>query len=232
MSRIIIKNVSKSLTESSLKEVLQNRLAESNVNNITDIKLIKKEHNTHGYAFVGFELESSACKAIQILDNSYLENSKVSAEIALCKNDPSRPKSYKDRQEEFKRRQKEKDDYVKLCQMKSKLQKAGNNNFLLRKLLTKFKKEPQFMEYLRITLNNSPILEKLDSQLLSGSERKEESEEGENKNDSGISEEEKDVMPGNLKEQQEKLSAELSRAQLWSSIIGNSQQFNSKVDES
>ena len=199
------------MTQDSLQNILTQKVNDGKLDKVTDLKLVRKsEKASTGFAFVGFDTHEAASKAVQLLNNSYIQSTKVSVEIAKSLNDPDRPLSYKKKQEEYRNKQKEKDDYIRICKMKVTLRSAENDQTRLRKLLNRFKNDEKFVEYLKTTLNAAPIMNKVEKTLSKKEETNDEEDnsdheiEADNNEDSGIDE----------------ISDDQTHAQLWANIIG------------
>lgn len=81
MSRLIVKNLPKHLTE----EELARHFAKDA--KVTDAKIMMKNGRSRLFGFVGFKSEEEAKKAKEYFNNTYLHTSKLSVDLALAQND-------------------------------------------------------------------------------------------------------------------------------------------------
>lgn len=84
MSRIIVKNLPKGITEEQIKKHFEVKGV------VTDVKILKTPNGqTRNFCFVGFKSEDSTKKAIGYFNNTYIKTSRITVEIAKLQNDPS-----------------------------------------------------------------------------------------------------------------------------------------------
>lgn len=84
MSRIIVKNIPKEITEKQLQEHFSKKGL------ITDVKIMKKENGqSRKFAFIGFKNEVEGNEAIKYFNNTFLWTCKIIVESAKVQNDPS-----------------------------------------------------------------------------------------------------------------------------------------------
>ena len=77
MSRIIVKNIPKSITEKDLKNHFSLK------GDITDIKIM----NNRLFAFIGFKSEEQAVEAVKYFNNTYVWTSRITVELAKVQGD-------------------------------------------------------------------------------------------------------------------------------------------------
>ncbi|KAF2368890.1 RNA recognition motif domain [Trinorchestia longiramus] len=156
MSRIIIKNLPKIVTQEKLIDHFKGQGV------ITDSKLAYRDGTFRGFAFVGFESPEQAQAAVKGFNNTYFYNSKIIVELAKDLNDASRPKSQKQLQKE-KQEQAEKIKHErKLLKEKARLKASGGNASVKAAILEKHKNDPKFLRYLELNLGpNSDLLEEV-----------------------------------------------------------------------
>ncbi|XP_050436168.1 probable RNA-binding protein 19 [Adelges cooleyi] len=89
MSRIIVKNLPKAITEDKLRETFSHKGV------ITDVQLkYTKDGKFRYFAFVGFQSEEEAKNAIDYFDNSFLNSSRIKVEQCANLGDENKPKSW------------------------------------------------------------------------------------------------------------------------------------------
>jgi multiple RNA-binding domain-containing protein 1 len=89
MSRVIVKNLPKNITEGRLREVF------SAVGEVTDVRLLKTARGQfRRFAFVGYKTEKQAGAAVSFFNQSFIDTSKLEVEIAKTFGDPSLPRPW------------------------------------------------------------------------------------------------------------------------------------------
>lgn len=84
MSRIIVKNLPKTITEIKLKEHFSLK------GEITDVKIMRKESGaSRNFGFIGFKNEETAKECIKYFNDTYLFTSRIRVEEAKVQGDPS-----------------------------------------------------------------------------------------------------------------------------------------------
>lgn len=84
MSRLCVKNIGQNATEKHLKEFFSSK------GEVTDVKIVKtKSGKSRHFAFIGYRTEEQCRIAQQFFNNSYLNTSKLSVEIAKKVGDPT-----------------------------------------------------------------------------------------------------------------------------------------------
>lgn len=142
MSRIIVKNIPKEITEAELKNHF-NKLGE-----ITDIKIMKNEKGeSRKFAFIGYRLEEQGKKSQNYFNNTYLKTCKIQVEEAKIQGDPSlNKKSWsKVRKENLKGSEEDdsKDDKNKKINQLLELAKQMSNKSKFDAVEQKMKKETE-----------------------------------------------------------------------------------------
>ena len=106
MSRLIIKNLPKTLEKDKLAELF------AAYGDLTDVKVCKKKSGeSRRFGFVGFKSEADAARALKYFNKSYINTSKVEVDFAKNIGDPSVPRpwsKYSSKSSEFERYSKEK----------------------------------------------------------------------------------------------------------------------------
>ncbi|KAF6136624.1 hypothetical protein GIB67_016080 [Kingdonia uniflora] len=136
-SRLCVKNLPKYVAEDRLKEFFS-RLGE-----ITDSKLMRtKDGKSRQFAFIGFKTEQEAEQALNYFNNSYMDTSKITCEIARKVGDPNTPPPWSrysiKKQEEMNGKNKKIADATKKEPKKSKRSTEIN--------------DPQLQEFLEVML--------------------------------------------------------------------------------
>ncbi|KAF8412655.1 hypothetical protein HHK36_000623 [Tetracentron sinense] len=89
MSRICVKNLPKYAVEDRLREFFSQK------GEVTDAKLMRtKDGKSRQFAFVGFRTEQEAEEALKYFNNSYLDTSRITCEIARKVGDPNIPRPW------------------------------------------------------------------------------------------------------------------------------------------
>ncbi|XP_033210187.1 probable RNA-binding protein 19 [Belonocnema kinseyi] len=89
MSRLIVKNLPKRVTEAKLKEHFGKE------GTITDVQLkYTKDGVFRRFCFIGFKTEEEAQAAVEHFNNTFVDTSKISVELCAKLGDPSKPKSW------------------------------------------------------------------------------------------------------------------------------------------
>ena len=190
MSRLIVKNLPPKTSEDKLRQSF------SSFGIITDIQLkYTKEGKFRNFAFVGYKSEEEAHLAQKHFDQSYLGASKIQVEVCADLGDvEKKPRAWskyskdssayknahsvedeedakKDAKKESERKRKEKQ------KLKHQKQKAVDE------LMTKYKDDPKFQEFLRVHQRNSTESWNNDAILKVGRDYQDEANEDED--DSG-----------------------------------------------
>lgn len=88
MSRVIVKNLPKVITEQKIRDVFGQKGV------LTDIQLKHKDGKFRQFGFVGYENEESAVDAVKFLNNTFIGTSKIKVEVCSILGDESKPKSW------------------------------------------------------------------------------------------------------------------------------------------
>ena len=88
MSRLIVKNLPKHITEKRLREVF------SQFGELSDVNLRKKKKKSRKFCFIGFLETASAQKALKELNNTFLDTSRIEVTVAKTKDDPDLPRPW------------------------------------------------------------------------------------------------------------------------------------------
>lgn len=88
MSRLIVKNLPKAITEQKIKDLFSQK------GTITDVQLKYKDGKFRQFCFVGFAAEESAQEAVKFYDSTFIGTSKIKVEVCAVLGDESKPKSW------------------------------------------------------------------------------------------------------------------------------------------
>ncbi|CAH0546804.1 unnamed protein product [Brassicogethes aeneus] len=154
MSRLVIKNLPKKITEDKIRELFGQKGI------ITDVQLkYTPEGKFRNFGFIGYQNEKEAEDAIEYFNNMFLNTSKITVEKCALLGDTNKPKAwskyatestaYKNAHRE-ENKEEEKDKKVKTKKVKK--DEAAE-------LLAKYKDDPMFEEFLQVQAPNE--IEKL-----------------------------------------------------------------------
>ncbi|KAL1517600.1 hypothetical protein ABEB36_001341 [Hypothenemus hampei] len=184
MSRLIVKNLPKIITEEKLRELFNPN------GTITDIQLkYTKQGTFRRFGFIGFQNEEEADRAVQALNNTFINTSKISVDKCALLGDAHKPKAWS-------KYAADSSAYKKLHTPTEQVENTGKDIKVKKKtkkenevenILEKYKDDPLFEDFLQVQ-GDSNKLEKLkelklkkssknDSTSDSGHESPEESEE-------------------------------------------------------
>lgn len=88
MSRLIIKNIPKQISETELKSHFEK------IGPITDCRILFKEKKNRRIAFIGYKIESHASKAKEFFNNTYIYMSRINVDFAKTSDDPTLPRAW------------------------------------------------------------------------------------------------------------------------------------------
>lgn len=158
MSRLIVKNLPKNVTESKLKELF----SEKGV--VTDVQLkYTKDGKFRRFCFVGFKTEEEALRALEYFDKTCIDTCRISVQQCATLGDPSKPKSWSKYAADSSHNQKSndtqkndlvdkvedenKDETLKKTKKKKK-KSTEDQSSEVKEALEKHKDDPLFMEFL------------------------------------------------------------------------------------
>lgn len=158
MSRLIVKNLPKSVTDIKLEELFSQKGL------VTDVQLkYTKDGVFRRFAFIGFKTEEQAENARQYFDKSCIDTCRISVEKCAELGDPTKPRSWSkyasdsshNVKDEVHSSQKENDlsknetaSEDKKDKKSKKKNKKNEENAKLKEVLAKHKDDPLFMEFL------------------------------------------------------------------------------------
>ena len=143
MSRVIVKNLPKVVSEEKLRSLFAQK------GTITDVQLKYKDGKFRQFGYVGFLEEKSGHEAKEYFNNTFVGTNKINVELCTALGDESKPKSwskYAKDSEKSKKKEKNKviveDDPVIVEKTKSTSEKIDD-------MLSNYKEDPQFQEFMR-----------------------------------------------------------------------------------
>ncbi|EZA55442.1 hypothetical protein DMN91_001735 [Ooceraea biroi] len=181
MSRLIVKNLPKNVTDVKLKELF------SRQGIVTDVQLkYTKDGNFRRFAFIGYKTEEQATLAQSYFDKTCIDTCRISVELCANLGDPSKPRSWSKYANDSSLKKSNEATDVKSTQRlleknnvedtgtkKTRERKADEKENEVEKALEKHKDDPLFMEFLEthtanktreIWNNDSNVAKKLDDQ--------------------------------------------------------------------
>ncbi|EFN75799.1 Probable RNA-binding protein 19 [Harpegnathos saltator] len=161
MSRLIVKNLPKNITDNKLKELF----SEKGI--VTDVQLkYTKDGKFRRFAFIGYKTEEQAQLAQSYFDKSYIESCRISVEKCANLGDPSKPRAWSKyatdsshtADNSFKDKAKVSTDSSEESNVKSgknNEKKEKKDNEEVKKALEKHKDDPLFMEFFETHTGNN-----------------------------------------------------------------------------
>lgn len=134
MSRIIVKNLPKYLTDDKLRERFTKRLVDkyssTNVGNlITDLKILKdREGQSRRFAFIGYKNEDDAEDAVNFFHRTFIDATRIEVSMAKSFADPTVPQPIKLKKREALKRLREREEELQDASKKPKKSKESNKS--------------------------------------------------------------------------------------------------------
>ncbi|GAV53245.1 hypothetical protein ZYGR_0AI05290 [Zygosaccharomyces rouxii] len=159
MSRIIVKNLPKYLTDDKLRERFTKRLVEkrssTNVGNlITDLKILKdREGQSRRFAFIGYRNEEDAKDAIKFFHRTFIDATRIDVSMAKSFADPSVPQPVKLRKREALKRLREREEELQNANKKPKKDKKNNKS----EIDAEIEKNRKLQEFIETMKPNSQV---------------------------------------------------------------------------
>ncbi|KAK9877154.1 hypothetical protein WA026_016897 [Henosepilachna vigintioctopunctata] len=184
MSRLIVKNLPKIVTEDRLNEIFSQHGV------VTDIQLKYKNGKFREFAFIGYQNENEAIKAVESLNDTFISTRKIKVELCSLLGDPTKPQSwskYSTDSTAYKKKHKLskelEDDTEQITEGHSKISEVEER-------LERYKDDPLFEEFLEVHSKEAKAIKKIMSKSKLDVEIEKESQtaEQEERND-GIEEE-------------------------------------------
>lgn len=176
MSRIVVKNLPKQISQEELKNHFSLK------GNITDVRLIHKNGEFRRYAFIGFEGKDDAGAACDYFHNTFIKQAKLTVEMCHDFSSEERPESWaqknkKHKEKKYKKSQEEEtstNNNETEIKKKGKKERKKDEDSLKEKLLGQYKNDPSFSEFLKA--NKKGAKEEEDPAVLAEQESSSEAE--------------------------------------------------------
>ncbi|XP_068085647.1 probable RNA-binding protein 19 isoform X2 [Anabrus simplex] len=151
MSRIIVKNLPKSVTEDKLREIF----GEKGI--VTDVQLkYTKDGKFRHFGFIGYKSEDAAQEAVNYFDNTCIKSARIKVELCAALGDPKKPKAwskYAPDSTAFKKIHGKPEEETK------KEEKKKKKNDKIQEILEKHKDDPLFKEFIEAHAKGSKTLQ-------------------------------------------------------------------------
>ncbi|KAF2897811.1 hypothetical protein ILUMI_08367 [Ignelater luminosus] len=168
MSRLIVKNLPKKITETRIREIFSAK------GSVTDIQLkYTPEGKFRQFAFIGYHNEDEANEAIKTFNNSHISTNKITVEPCSLLGDTKKPKSWSKYAADSTAYKQSHPDLIQQ-EIKEKPEKKKKKNKEI-ELLEKYKNDPQFEEFLQ--LHSSKDAQKLLSNIEADKDSEDKEEE-------------------------------------------------------
>ncbi|KAK8394725.1 hypothetical protein O3P69_005895 [Scylla paramamosain] len=154
MSRIVVKNLPKQISQEELKNHFSLK------GSITDVRLIHKNGEFRRYAFIGYEGEGDASAACDYFHNTFIKQARVMVEMCHDYNSKERPESWAEKKKKNKEKKSNKSQLKEAStnnnnetetkkEGKKKKERKKDEDSLKEKLLGQYKDDPSFTEFLK-----------------------------------------------------------------------------------
>ncbi|XP_035215935.1 probable RNA-binding protein 19 isoform X1 [Stegodyphus dumicola] len=141
MSRIIVKNLPKTITDKKLQELFSTK------GTITDLQL---KYNKSGvfrqFAFIGYKTEAEAQDAKDYFHETFVNTSRIKVEICTDLGDPNKPKPWKQKLEKFSQKINESNKEINKDKEKENKTRKKKHETIPEELM----KDAQFREFLEV----------------------------------------------------------------------------------
>ncbi|XP_015191541.1 PREDICTED: probable RNA-binding protein 19 [Polistes dominula] len=219
MSRLIVKNLPKSVTEPKLKELF----SEKGI--VTDVQLkYTKDGKFRHFGFIGFKTEEEALKAKEYFDKTCIDTFRISVDVCADLGDPSKPKSWskyapdsssykqlhdKTKNDKDGKAENNNENETPKEAKKKKKKNKEEQSAEVKEAIAKHKDDPLFMEFLeshavadsKKNWINDAVIETIANQ---GDQENDEKNDSAHKNDEGDKEEDKEMKEE--KDEKEKIA--------------------------
>lgn len=144
MSRLIVKNLPKKITEDKIREVF------GEIGTITDVQLkYTPEGKFRNFGFIGFQTEAEAEQAINSLNNTFINTNRITVEKCALLGDANKPKSWSKYAPDSTAYKKTHEVETVQEKPKPKKEKKKKKDEVV-ELLAKYKDDPMFEEFLQV----------------------------------------------------------------------------------
>ncbi|XP_050698872.1 probable RNA-binding protein 19 [Eriocheir sinensis] len=191
MSRIVVKNLPKQISQEELKKHFSQK------GSITDVRLIHKNGEFRRFAFIGFEDEGDAATARDYFHNTFIKQAKIAVEMCQELGQGQKPKSWAEKNKEKAQLRKattnnNETETKEEGKKKKKKERKKEEDSLKAKLLSQYKDDPTFGEFLKA--NEKGAKEETSTPVVA----KEEEEEEESSSEAEEEEEEEEELDDKL----------------------------------
>lgn len=141
MSRLIVRGLPIYTTEDKLKEHFQKQ------GNVTDVKLMKKRNGeSRRFAFIGYKSNEEADSAVVFFNNSFIDTSRISVEVAKTFADPTVPMSARDQRKLQYEKLRAREDRLKEEEERRQLKKQKTKS----RIDQQIENDPKLKEFLAV----------------------------------------------------------------------------------
>lgn len=145
MSRLIVKNLPKVVSEQKLKNLFGQK------GTITDVQLKFKDGKFRQFAFIGYEKEESAQEAVKVFNETFVGTSKIKVELCATLGDDSKPQSWskyaKDSNAYKKKEEKQKTSSGDETEVIVEKKKSTSEK--IDEMFGEYKDDPEFQEFMK-----------------------------------------------------------------------------------
>ncbi|XP_029676364.1 probable RNA-binding protein 19 [Formica exsecta] len=221
MSRLVVKNLPKSVTDTKLKELFSQKGI------VTDVQLKYTEDGKfRRFAFIGYKTEEQAKLAQSFFDQTYIDTCKIFVEQCAGLGDSSKPRSWSkyandssykkinksldDKSQETLTDSTKKDNIKESKSDKKKKKKNADkeNNDEIKKALEKYKDDPLFVEFLETHTGKTAWKNDIDISMETYTEKEKSDDDDDESNDDkdDESKESKDKKEDEKNKEEEKIA--------------------------
>ncbi|XP_069705771.1 probable RNA-binding protein 19 [Periplaneta americana] len=182
MSRLIVKNLPKSVTPEFVREIFSKKGL------VTDVQLkYTKDGTFRHFGFVGYKTEEEAQRAIEYFNNSCIKTCKIKVEMCAGLGDPNKPQAWsKYAPDSSAYKKQHKGDNKESGEKKEKSKKEKENKKdIVKDLLEKHKDDPLFVEFMETHAKGNKALWSNDTPLESFTKLSNEKDSSKQKKDTG-----------------------------------------------
>nr|XP_003699323.1 PREDICTED: probable RNA-binding protein 19 [Megachile rotundata] len=195
MSRLIVKNLPKTITDKKLREHFSQKGL------VTDVQLkYTKDGKFRRFAFIGFKTEEQALAAKEYFDKTCIDTCRITIEQCASLGDSSKPRAWSkyapDSSKSLENDKNSKNESLSETTDESKKEKKKKKDknvaSEVKEALEKHKDDPLFVEFLESHTSNKAVW-KNDTTLITDENEKQEDKEEESDEDDSKEEEEKEA---------------------------------------
>lgn len=151
MSRLIVKNLPKTVSEQRIRELFGQK------GTITDVQLKYKNGKFRQFGFVGFSDEAAAQESVKFFNGTFVGTSRIAVEVCAVLGDEAKPKSwskYAKDSEEYKKKnvkqeEPEEQEVIPVKEEVVEVNKKSKKSTKIDAILGDRKNDPMFQEFLK-----------------------------------------------------------------------------------